>query len=381
MAMRPYLLVSGDFVRTGGMDIANYSLASHLADRGGEVHLVTHRAEKDLAERPNVFVHRAPKPLRSYLLGGPLLDFEGRRWAARIAARGGRVLVNGGNCQWGDANWVHYVHAVHEPQGHNNLVRAVKAQIQHQVSRSQERTSIRKARMVIANSRRTRQDLIERLQLDERRIHLVYLGVDPDLFRPPSPEERAAARNALGWHQDRLKVVFIGALGDLRKGFDTLFRAWIQLCSDQEWTADLVVVGAGSQLSAWRDAAEASGFGNRFEFLGFRRDVPTILAAADASVSPTRYESYGLGIHEALCAGLPAFVTQSAGVAERYSSDLRELLFGDPAEPADVAARLKAWAPRREQYRRAVLPVSALLRSHTWERMSAQIVDCMEQSA
>jgi hypothetical protein len=39
--MKPYLLVTGDFVKTGGMDRANYALAHYLARQGGEVHLVT----------------------------------------------------------------------------------------------------------------------------------------------------------------------------------------------------------------------------------------------------------------------------------------------------------------------------------------------------
>jgi len=45
--MRPYVLVSGDFVQTGGMDVANYWLARHLSDLGHEVHLVAHHASDD----------------------------------------------------------------------------------------------------------------------------------------------------------------------------------------------------------------------------------------------------------------------------------------------------------------------------------------------
>ena len=76
--MGTFLLVSGDFVKTGGMDRANYALASYLADRGDVVELVAHRVASDLLARPNVVFHRVPKPLRSYLMGGPLLDRAGR---------------------------------------------------------------------------------------------------------------------------------------------------------------------------------------------------------------------------------------------------------------------------------------------------------------
>src|SRR5262245_19050549 len=95
----PYVLVSGDFVTTGGMDRANYALAAYLARRGTPVHLVTHRAAAELAALPAVRVHRVAKPAGSYLLGGLLLDRAGRRWAARA---GGRTVVNAGNCRAAD---------------------------------------------------------------------------------------------------------------------------------------------------------------------------------------------------------------------------------------------------------------------------------------
>ncbi len=76
--MKPYLLVAGDFVKTGGMDAANHALASYLADTGNRVHLVATRVAQDLAVRSNVTFHRVPKPADSYILAEPLLDRAGR---------------------------------------------------------------------------------------------------------------------------------------------------------------------------------------------------------------------------------------------------------------------------------------------------------------
>ena len=45
-------------------------------------------------------------------------------------------------------------------------------------------------------------------------------------------------------------------------------------------------------------------------------EAPAVLAACDALVSPTRYEAYGLAVHEALARGLPALVSRSAGIAD-----------------------------------------------------------------
>jgi hypothetical protein len=149
--MKPYLLVSGDFVRTGGMDMANFSLARYLADGGHEVHLVAHRVADDLARRPNVRVHRAPKPLRSYLLGESFLDRVGRYWAARLAARGARVVVNGGNCRWKTNNWVHYVHAAYEPDARGSIAGRAKQSLSHRMFLANERRALLKCRQIITN--------------------------------------------------------------------------------------------------------------------------------------------------------------------------------------------------------------------------------------
>ena len=54
--------------------------------------------------------------------------------------------------------------------------------------------------------------------------------------------------------------------------------------------------------------------------------MPTVFAACDLLIHPARYEAYGLAVHEALCRGLPALVSATAGVAERYPEDLGQLL-------------------------------------------------------
>ena len=50
----PFLLVSGDFVQTGGMDLGNFHLARYLARQGETVHLVSHRVDPELLAYPNV---------------------------------------------------------------------------------------------------------------------------------------------------------------------------------------------------------------------------------------------------------------------------------------------------------------------------------------
>lgn len=376
--MKPYLLVTGDFVETGGMDRANFALASHLADKGNEVHLVTHRAAKDLAAHPNIRLHRVLRPMNSRLLGEPLLDRAGRAWAASLAARDGRIVVNGGNCRWGDVNWVHYVHAAYTPRAFGSRLYGLKTRLAHRRALEAERATLARARIIVCNSQRTRADVIERIGVPESRIEVIYYGGDPEQFGLVTAAERARAKAALGFQADKPLVAFIGALGDRRKGFDTLFAAWQILCKRQGWDSDLVVIGAGAELPLWQQRAKDNKLTGRIRFLGFRDDVAEVLAACDALAHPARYEAYGLGVREAISRGLPALVSASAGIAEHYPAELHELLIPNPDDATDLSDRLWNWRRNMESVRERVAVMSQALRAHTWEAMAAQIVRLVE---
>jgi glycosyltransferase involved in cell wall biosynthesis len=292
-----------------------------------------------------------------------------------------RVVVNGSNCDWPDINWVHFVHHAWRPEsaGAPAWMRA-KITAEASLSRRREARTLTRARIVIANSERTRHDLIE-LGVAEARIHTVYLGVEAE-WKTVTPERRAAARNWLGLGNTRPVVAFVGAFShDSRKGFDTLWHAWRKLCLRPEWDADLVVAGGGRGLAMWEREVERAGHAGRVRILGFTDRVTDVLAAADLLVSPVRYESYGLNVQEALCCGVPAIVSASAGVAERYSADLAGLLLPDANDADDLCERMTAWRREMESYKRRVEPIARRLRGYTWEDTAKQFVEIVEHDS
>jgi glycosyltransferase involved in cell wall biosynthesis len=358
------------------MDAANHALARYLA-RSSEVHLVSHRASRDVAGEPHVRIHRVWRPFAWDSLGRALLAREGRRVWRALTPRGVHAIVNGGNCRVGAASWVHYVHAAFVPVAAGSIVRRLKGSLLRRLDLADERRVLRVAPLVICNSRRTRDDVISRLGVEPSRAHVVYYGSDAD-FVPADDAERASAKRALGFSPDRPLVGFVGALGDRRKAFDTVFRAWIALCERPEWDADLLVVGAGAELPAWRRRTREQGLERRVQFLGRRLDMPTVFGALDALVHPARYEAYGLAVRESLCRGVPALVSASAGVAEHYPPDLAELLIQDPDNPDELVQRLRAWRCDQARFRRLVEPLSAALRGRSWDAMAAEIATLVQ---
>jgi len=374
---RRWLLVSGDFVPTGGMDAALLGLASYLA-ASDTVEIVAHRVARPLRDNPNVLFHRAVRPAGKHLLGAPFLRWAGFWRARSLRNSGARIVCNGGNSAGSDINWVHYVHAAYAPQSTLGSWRRIKQWLTHRLNVWSERRSILGSRIVVCNSVRTASDVSSALSVPADRIHVVYYGSDPARFPEVSGEERTTAREELTpTDGHRPFVVFVGSLGDRRKGFDTLYHAWKHLVSETEWDGLLWVVGQGAERHLWEARSRDDGVSDSIRFLGFRTDVPRILAAADVLVHPARYEAYGLGVHEAICRGIPAIVSRSAGIAELYPTELQALLLSDPNSASELAERLQFWRSHLEAWPEKMNSFARRLRQRTWDDMSADFVEAV----
>jgi glycosyltransferase involved in cell wall biosynthesis len=376
MSQAPWLVATGDFTPLGGMDRANYALAEYLADRGDTVHLVAHRVADALAVRRGVVVHRVPRPLGAHLAGAPLLAREAARRRRALPA-GTRALMNGGNGVDGVPTWVHYLHAAYTPERAATFRARLSAAAGRRYYLAREAAALRAAPLVICNSRVTASDVQRQYGVPPSRTRVIYYGIDPSAFAPVPEADRRAARASLGLAADRAVAIFIGALGDRRKGFDLLFDAWRSLAAGGGWDADLIVAGAGAEQAAWARAARAAGLSG-VRLLGFRTDVAALLAAADVLVHPARYEAYGLGVHEAICRGVPAIVSATAGVAERFPAELAPLLLPDGARADDVAAALGRWQQDVAGWRARIADLSAAFRARTWDHMAADVAGAVE---
>jgi glycosyltransferase involved in cell wall biosynthesis len=376
----PWVIIAGGFHQKGGMDKANFALADYLLEREIPVHLVTHSVEPSMEKHPLATVHLVPRPGQSFLLGEFALALRGRKVAGQIVRQypSAQVVVNGGNCVWPGVNWAHYVHhAWSAPRGGAWAYR-LKDAVSATWARKTERAAFRRARLVITNSKRTSGEVVKYFGVDPDRVHAVYLGSDP-AWGPISPEERDASRRTLGVSPSRALAAFVGGLGyDGRKGFDVLFKAWKILCARPDWDVDLVVAGGGPATPGWQTQILQSGLGERIRLLGFTDQVKSVLAASDLLISPVRYEAYGLNVQEAICRGVPAMVSASAGVAEQYEPGLAPMLIPNPDDAGDLVQRLLAWRLKKEEWRTRFQPMSERLRRRTWRDTALEFVSIVE---
>ena len=173
------------------------------------------------------------------------------------------------------------------------------------------------------------------------RIRYVPNGIDVAAYRS-GPGERARLRAELGVG-DRFLWLAAGRL-DVQKDYGVLLAALAEAPAPRR----LVVVAGEGPLHADLDAdAERLGLGpDAVRFLGQRRDVRSLLAAADAFVMSSAWEGLPMVLLEAAASSLAAVVTAVGGNADVVLHERTGLVVPahDPAALAAAMRRVEAMA-------------------------------------
>lgn len=144
---------------------------------------------------------------------------------------------------------------------------------------------------------------------------------------------RAEVRAELGIPEDTPVFLTVGRL-NAQKNHAALLAAFETLRGTSPRGARLLVAGEGELRRALgRQASEG------VEFLGVRKDVPRLLAAADVFVLASTWEGNPLVVMEAMAAGLPVVATAVGCVPELVSARTGRLV-----APGDVPALATAMA-------------------------------------
>jgi glycosyltransferase involved in cell wall biosynthesis len=164
-------------------------------------------------------------------------------------------------------------------------------------------------------------------------------GRDPSRFRP-DPAARARIRAALGVPEDRVAVVVVSRLVR-HKGHPELLAAMRDVPGAELWVVgERLPSDHGEDLEPY---FAASGLGGRLRRLGYREDIPAILAAADIFALPSHFEGLPMSVIEAMLTGLPVVATRVRGPREQVVEGETGLLVS-PAQIPPLSAALRRLA-------------------------------------
>lgn len=168
-----------------------------------------------------------------------------------------------------------------------------------------ELTALRGARRIIATSDWTRSELLAQDAARPQRIAVAHPGVDP------APATEASPSGG--------RLLCVAAIAP-HKGQDLLVRALIGFADRDDWTC--TIVGSPRVDPDFADALKTQvdtvGLSDRIRFPGVLtgRDLEAAYAEADLMVLPSRTESYGMAVAEALAHGVPVLATAVGGLPE-----------------------------------------------------------------
>ncbi|WP_122979192.1 glycogen synthase [Actinoplanes teichomyceticus] len=219
-----------------------------------------------------------------------------------------------------------------------------------------ERTAVQNADAIIAVSGGMRRDVLKAYpEVNPDRIHVVYNGIDTDLYKP---DHGTDVVDRLGIDRNRPSVVFVGRI-TRQKGLPYLMRACHDLPAD---TQIILLAGApdtpeiaaevAELAQGLRDARDPAGVIWVEEMLP-KQDVIQILTHATVFVCPSVYEPMGIVNLEAMACETAVVATATGGIPEVVADGETGLLVGieqvddgtgTPVHPekfvADLAATL-----------------------------------------
>jgi glycosyltransferase involved in cell wall biosynthesis len=170
-----------------------------------------------------------------------------------------------------------------------------------------------------------------------RLVRVLYNGIDASAFADEPP---SAARDALGL----VEGFTVGCFSRLSpwKGQHVLLQALGELPGVRALVVGEALFGEEEYARGLRRQAERLGVADRVRFLGFRSDVPRLMAACDViahtSVAP---EPFGRVIVEGMLAGRPVVATDAGGAREIVAHAENGLLV-PPGDAAALAAAIRS---------------------------------------
>ena len=226
---------------------------------------------------------------------------------------------------------------------------------------------------VVTTSAWARRALLESYALPGGRVHVAEPGVEAADLAPGTPS---------GGSLLSVAAVIPG------KGHDVLVDALVAL-NGRPWRC--LCVGSVEREPAFvaslRRRAAARGLSGRLRFSGAvpEEDLARSYGAADLLVLPSRSETYGMVVTEALARGLPVVAAGVGGVPEAMghgADGSRPGMLVPPEDPAALGEALSAWlgdAELRRRLRRAARERRESLTD--WSATTSAVADVLARAA
>jgi glycosyltransferase involved in cell wall biosynthesis len=160
---------------------------------------------------------------------------------------------------------------------------------------------------------------VEHLGINPEKVTVIPRGRRPEDYGTPSPQNRAQLRSLLAVPDTAFLVVNVGR-HEFQKGQRYLIDAVARLRDNGSHILLLIAGRTGHETLELQRQISRYHLHETVRLLGDRRDVGSLLGAADIFVFPSLYEGLGGSVIEAMAAGLPVVASDLPAVVEALGS-------------------------------------------------------------
>ncbi len=185
-------------------------------------------------------------------------------------------------------------------------------------------------RRILTVSESSFSDIVNDHEVDPAKLHVVPVGVDPDLFTPQPAIERKPDQ-----------LITTASADVTMKGLRYLLEAVAKVRTERD--INLVVIGRLREDGAAARAIEGLGLSGSIEFISGVPDqrIVDLYAESTMAVVPSLYEGFSLPAIEAMSCGVPLLATTGGALPEVTGTDGETCFQVEPGDSDALAAGIR----------------------------------------
>jgi glycosyltransferase involved in cell wall biosynthesis len=229
--------------------------------------------------------------------------------------------------------------------------------------------SCHSADLILSLSHFSKRDICRAYRIPSSKIAVSYAGVDSSFFNQSPTRFRKK--------DTPFSLLFCGRLNGAReqKGIDVLLRSLPLVVPHHNVLLNMI--GTGPRLEQYRTLAETLNIRDYVRFLGFieHDEMPQHYAQADLFVLPSRRESFGLVLAEAMACGLPVVATTAGAIPEVVEDGVTGVLV-PPDDPRALAKAINSLLSDPERMNAMDINGRKRVEEHfTWDKVAERVIE------
>lgn len=245
----------------------------------------------------------------------------------------------------------------------------------------QEGLSNHNLQIVMPVSNLVKEELLKLYDIPESKIRVIHPGVSADRLSALDPEVcRHDIRQRHGLSLNDVVVLFVSMNFELKR-LDLVTKgiAGVVERENRNSNLKLLVVGKGD-VRRYRALASDLGIAGRVVFAGVSCEVEKYYMASDIFAMPSRFDTFGLVVLEAMAAGLPVIITHSVGARDLVRPGVNGFILSDNPSVLEMTESLALLMKRERRIKMGEAGRHVALH-HTWDKMADQVADLYQQIA